>query len=204
MLPASEPTDGPLESSSQVETELAQVRADPICDEPLAAGRARNRGQFEEEIEDGRWHLFDDLRRAGYEGLRGTRRLFLARGSWRQRRLEAGTAREHTRVLTRGFGFSASVPSRPKRRRRTRPSRRPASSASTELKGAANQADGTAYLFRTAPGAAKAFAVLKRTLEKPAGVSQRVTAVSAPNLGELAWAGHVTGDSEGAIFLWYR
>jgi hypothetical protein len=68
--------------------------------------------------------------------------------------------------------------------------------------GAVDVADGTAYLFRSAAGATKAFAVLKNALEKPAGVSQRVIPLAAPRLGEGAWAAHVTGDSEGAVFLW--
>ena len=59
--------------------------------------------------------------------------------------------------------------------------------------GALNVADGTAYLFVSAAGSTKAFAVLKHTLEKPGGVSQRVTPLLADGLGEEAWAAHVTG-----------
>lgn len=69
--------------------------------------------------------------------------------------------------------------------------------------GALNVADATAYLFRTAAGAAKGLSVLRTTLEKPGGVSQRVTPVPAKGLGADAWAGHVTGGgTEGALFLW--
>ena len=69
--------------------------------------------------------------------------------------------------------------------------------------GAINVADATAYLFRTAEGAAKGLSVLQETLEKPGGVSQRVTSVPAENLGDDAWAAHVTGGgTEGALFLW--
>lgn len=70
--------------------------------------------------------------------------------------------------------------------------------------GALNIADGTAYLFAGAAGSMKAFAVLKHTLEKPGGVSQRVTPVPANGLGEEAWAAHVTGASDAAVFLWRR
>jgi len=69
--------------------------------------------------------------------------------------------------------------------------------------GAVNVADATAYLFRTAAGAAKGLSVLQKTLEKPGGVSQRVTPVPAKGLGDDAWAGHVIGGgTEGALFLW--
>jgi len=70
--------------------------------------------------------------------------------------------------------------------------------------GALNVADGTAYLFVSAAGSTKAFAVLKHTLEKPGGVSQRVTPLLADGLGEEAWAAHVTGGADGAVFLWRR
>lgn len=69
--------------------------------------------------------------------------------------------------------------------------------------GAINVADATAYLFRTAGGAATGLSVLQKTLEQPGGVNQRVTPVSAKNLGDGAWAAHVTGGgTEGALFLW--
>lgn len=70
--------------------------------------------------------------------------------------------------------------------------------------GAINVADGTAYLFGNSTGAGKGFATLRTTLETPGGVSQRVTPVAAKGVGEEAWAAHVTGDSEGAVFLWRR
>ena len=70
--------------------------------------------------------------------------------------------------------------------------------------GAINVADGTAYLFGNSTGAGKGFATLKNTLERPASVSQRVTPVAVKGIGDEAWDAHVTGDSEGAIFLWRR
>jgi hypothetical protein len=70
--------------------------------------------------------------------------------------------------------------------------------------GAFNVTDATAYLFHSPAGSAKAFTLLQGTLEKPAGVSQRVTPVAAKGLGDESWGAHVTGDSEGAVFLWRR
>ncbi len=70
--------------------------------------------------------------------------------------------------------------------------------------GAVNVADATAYLFGSAAGGTKAFAILENTLQKPGGVSQRVTPIPAKGLGEQSWAAHVTGGAEGAVFLWRR
>ncbi len=68
--------------------------------------------------------------------------------------------------------------------------------------GAINVADATAYLFRDAAGAAKAFAYLKRTLDHTeTGSGTTLSELSADGLGEEAWGAHLSGESESALFL---
>ncbi len=67
--------------------------------------------------------------------------------------------------------------------------------------GAVNVADGTAYLFKDAAGAHDAFAGLRASLSKEKKSDQKLTEVGAKGLGDEAWAAHLTGGSEAALFL---
>ncbi|HZO48731.1 MAG TPA: hypothetical protein VFB26_01170 [Gaiellaceae bacterium] len=68
--------------------------------------------------------------------------------------------------------------------------------------GPVNVADATAYLFRDADGAAKAFAYLKGTLDHTeAGSGTTLSELSADGLGEESWGAHLSGESESALFL---
>ena len=70
--------------------------------------------------------------------------------------------------------------------------------------GAFNTADGTAYVFPDATGAGTAFDALHRSLSKTSDPSQKLAEEKPGSLGDQAWGAHLTGGSEGALFLWRR
>jgi hypothetical protein len=69
--------------------------------------------------------------------------------------------------------------------------------------GALNQTDASVFLFRNTAGASSSFARLRRTLQKPGAVNQKVSNVAVAGLGSQAWGGHLTGAGEDSgIVLW--
>jgi hypothetical protein len=70
--------------------------------------------------------------------------------------------------------------------------------------GAVNSADGTAYLFKDAAGAGVALAGLRTSLAHQTKADQKLTEISAKGLGDEAWAAHLTGSSEAALFLFRK
>ena len=69
--------------------------------------------------------------------------------------------------------------------------------------GAINVADATVYILRDTAGATQAFAVLQKSLARP-GTGEQLTELSVGGLGDDAWAVHLTGETEGALYLWRR
>jgi hypothetical protein len=69
--------------------------------------------------------------------------------------------------------------------------------------GALNNALATTYLFGTANGATSGYVELQKALSHPAAASgETATEVSSDGLGDEAWGAHVTGESEGALYIW--